>query len=131
MARSLWIYPRRAGPAAEERQGDDQEGPDDKTDEYLKEGARTGEGAGRVGAMFFFSRKLRERVLLKNSCSIDRQHDKTIADHQPLTTANDKTIADHQPLTTANDKNDKTIADHQPLTTANDKTMRRSAEKIC
>ena len=78
-----------------------------------------------------FSRKLRERVLLKNSCSIDHQHDKTIADHQPLTTANDKTIADHQPLTTANDKNDKTIADHQPLTTANDKTMRRSAEKIC
>ena len=77
------------------------------------------------------SRKLRERVLLKNSCSIDHQHDKTIADHQPLTTANDKTIADHQPLTTANDKNDKTIADHQPLTTANDKTMRRSAEKIC
>ena len=78
-----------------------------------------------------FSRKLRERVLLKNSCSIDHQHDKTIADHQPLTTANDKTIADHQPLTTANDKNDTTIADHQPLTTANDKTMRRSAEKIC
>ena len=77
------------------------------------------------------SRKLRERVLLKNSCSIDHQHDKTIADHQPLTTANDKTIADHQPLTTANDKNDKTIADRQPLTTANDKTMRRSAEKIC
>ena len=84
-----------------------------------------------------FSRKLRERVLLKNSCSIDHQHDKTIADHQPLTTANDKTIADnqplttandktiadHQPLTTANDKNDKTIADHQPLTTANDKTI--------
>ena len=81
--------------------------------------------------MVLFSRKLRERVLLKNSCSIDHQHDKTIADHQPLTTANDKTIADHQPLTTANDKNDKTIADHQPLTTANDKTMRRSAEKIC
>ena len=80
---------------------------------------------------FDFSRKLRERVLLKNSCSIDHQHDKTIADHQPLTTANDKTIADHQPLTTANDKNDKTIADHQPLTTANDTTMRRSAEKIC
>ena len=87
---------------------------------------------------FMFSRKLRERVLLKNSCSIDHQHDKTIADHQPLTTANDKTIADHQPLTTANDKNDKTIADHQPLTTANDKTirqwedlLRRSAEKIC
>ena len=77
------------------------------------------------------SRKLRERVLLKNSCSVDHQHDKTIADHQPLTTANDKTIADHQPLTTANDKTDKTIADHQPLTTANDKTMRRSAEKIC
>ena len=65
----------------------------------------------------FFSRKLRERVLLKNSCSIDYQHDKTIAGHQPLTTANDK--------------NDETIADHQPLTTANDKTMRRSAEKIC
>ena len=65
-------------------------------------------------AMKCFSRKLRERVLLKNSCSIDHQHDKTIADHQPLTTANDKTIADHQPLTTANDK-----------------TMRRSAEKIC
>ena len=88
------------------------------------------------------SRKLRERVLLKNSCSIDHQHDKTIADRQPLTTANDKTIADHQPLTTANDKtiadhqplttaNDKTIADHQPLTTANDKTMRRCTEKIC
>ena len=80
-----------------------------------------------------FSRKLREKVLLKNSCSIDHQplttaNDKTIADHQPLTTANDKTIADHQPLTTANDK---TLADHQPLTTANDKTMRRSAEKIC
>ena len=74
----------------------------------------------------YHSRKLRERVLLKNSCSIDHQHDKTIADHQPLTTANDKTIADHQPLTTAHDKNDKTIADHQPLTTANDKTMRRS-----
>ena len=50
-----------------------------------------------------FSRKLRERVLLKNSCSIDHQHDKIIADHQPLTTANDETIADHQPLTTAND----------------------------
>ena len=64
-----------------------------------------------------FSRKLRERVLVKNSCSIDHQHDKTIADHQPLTTANDETIADHQPLTTANDE---TIADHQPLTTAND-----------
>ena len=54
MARSLWICPRRAGPAAEERQGDDQEGPDDKTDENKKEGARTGEGAGRVGTMFFF-----------------------------------------------------------------------------
>ena len=47
MARSLWICPRRAGPAAEERQGDDQEGPDDKTDENKKEGAR-GEG------VFFF-----------------------------------------------------------------------------
>ena len=58
-------------------------------------------------ATSFFSRKLRERVLLKNSCSIDHQHDKTIADHQPLTTANDKTIADHQPLTIANDENDK------------------------
>ena len=72
-----------------------------------------------------FSRKLRERVLLKNSCSIDHQNDKTIADHQPLTTANDTA-------------NDKTIADHQPLTTANDllrrsaeKMLRRSAEKIC
>ena len=86
--------------------------------------------------LWFFSRKLRERVLLKNSCSIDHQHDKTIADHRPLTTANDKTIADHQPLTTANDKtiadhqplttaNDKTIADHQPLTTANDEKMMR------
>ena len=64
-----------------------------------------------------FSRKLRERVLLKNSCSIDHQNDKTIADHQPLTTANDTA-------------NDKTIADHQPLTTAND-LLRRSAEKIC
>ena len=81
-------------------------------------------------ALEFFSRKLRERVLLKNSCSIDHQHDKTIADHQPLTTANDKTIADqtiadHQPLTTANDQTiaDETIADHQPLTTANDKTI--------
>ena len=72
-----------------------------------------------------FSRKLRERVLLKNSCSIDHQNDKTIADHQPLTTANDTA-------------NDNTIADHQPLTTANDllrrsaeKMLRRSAEKIC
>ena len=55
MARSLWIYPRRAGPAAEERQGDDQEGKDDKTDKYMKEGARTGEGAGRVGEHLFFS----------------------------------------------------------------------------
>ena len=54
--------------------------------------------------------------------------DKTIAGHQPLTTANDKTIADHRPQTTANDKIfsgkcDKTIAGHRPLTTANDKTM--------
>ena len=49
--------------------------------------------------LFYSSRKLRERVLLKNSCSIDHQHDKIIADHQPLTTANDKTIADHQKLT--------------------------------
>ena len=32
------------------------------------------------------------------------KYDKTIAGHQPLTTANDKTIADHQPETTANDK---------------------------
>ena len=55
MARSLWICPRRAGPAAEERQGDDQEGPDDKTDENQKEGARGGEGVGRVRTMFFFS----------------------------------------------------------------------------
>ena len=31
------------------------------------------------------------------SFMLDHQHDKTIADHQPLTTANDKTIADHQP----------------------------------
>ena len=30
--------------------------------------------------------------------------DKTIAGHQPLTTADDETMADHQPLTTANDK---------------------------
>ena len=103
--------------------------------------------ATRVGEKkpVIISRKLRERVLLKNSCSIDHQHDKTIADHQPLTTANDKTIADHQPLTTANDKtiadhqplttaNDETIADHQPLTTANDETIaekKRSAVKIC
>ena len=49
MARSFWICPRRAGPAAEE-QGDDQEGPDDKTDQNKKEGARTGEG------VFFFWR---------------------------------------------------------------------------
>ena len=48
-----WIL---SGPAAEERQGDDQEGRDDKTDKYMKEGARTGEGAGRVGEhLFFFS----------------------------------------------------------------------------
>ena len=66
----------------------------------------------------FFSRKLRERVLVKNSCKID-QHDETIADYHDETIADyhDETIADHQPLTTANDEK---IADHQPLTTAND-----------
>ena len=112
-------------------------------DVYLNE--RRNVTLNKLLAESFFSRKLRERVLLKNSCSIDHQHDKTIADHQPLTTANDKTIADHQPLTTANDKtiadhqplttaNDETIADHHPLTTANDETIaekKRSAVKIC
>ena len=74
----------------------------------------------------WFSRKLRERVLLKNSCSIDHQHDKTIADHQPLTTANDKTIADHQPLTTANDN-----PGPQQMIRQWEDLLRRSAEKIC
>ena len=79
-----------------------------------------------VAVVHVFSRKLRERVLLKNSCSIDHQHDKTIADHQPLTTANDKTIADHQPLTTANDNPwpQQMIRQWEDL-------LRRSAEKIC
>ena len=47
MARSLWIYPRRAGPEAEEKQEDDQGGQADrKTD---RRGGRVGEG-GSYGA---------------------------------------------------------------------------------
>ena len=47
MARSLWICPRRAGPAAEERQGDDQgRQADRKTD---RKGGRWGKGELRGG----------------------------------------------------------------------------------
>ena len=41
MARSLWICPRRAGPAAEERQGDQGRQADRKTD---RKGERVGRG---------------------------------------------------------------------------------------
>ena len=104
--------------------------------------------------LLFFPRKLRERVLIKNSCSIDHQNDKTIADHH-ATPDHSKWSAEKicwedaekicwenllrrfaekiccGDLLNIDHQNDKTIADHQPLTTAWEDLLRRSAEKIC
>ena len=83
----------------------------------------------------FYSRELRERVLLKNSCSIDHQHDKTIADHQPLTTANDKTMRRSAEKICWEDllrKSAEKICWEDLLRrSAEENLLRRSAEKIC
>ena len=47
MARSLWICPRRAGPAAEERQGNDQGRQADRTTDRKGGGGGSGRATGR------------------------------------------------------------------------------------
>ena len=47
MARSLWIYPRRAGPEAEEKQEDDQGGQADRKTDRREGGWGKGGATGR------------------------------------------------------------------------------------